>query len=132
MSGVSNDDFLLNTLKTSLGYPEYLYRSVEIHSERRYKICSCLVSLGDFESSKLQRLQYHFHENFRCNFSFYERENFSDSYLNHIFESENFRFLSSTKDGITWGSEMSKIKLQRIVGNLLDKFRQLYMNGTVI
>ena len=50
MSGVSNDDFLLNTLKTPLGYPEYLYRSVEIHSERRYKICICLVSLGDFES----------------------------------------------------------------------------------
>ena len=24
--------------------------------------------------------------------SFYERENFSDSYLNHIFESEKFRF----------------------------------------
>ena len=50
MLGVSNDDFLLNTLKTPLGYPEYLYRSVEIHSERRYKICICLVSLGDFES----------------------------------------------------------------------------------
>ena len=28
------------------------------------------------------------------------------------------------------GSEMSKIKLQKIVGNLLDKFRKLYMNGT--
>ena len=50
MSGVSNDDFLLNTLKTPLGYPEYLYRSVEIHSERCYKICICLVSLGEFES----------------------------------------------------------------------------------
>ena len=30
------------------------------------------------------------------------------------------------------GSEMRKIKLQKIVGNLLDKFRKLYMNGTVI
>ena len=28
------------------------------------------------------------------------------------------------------GCEMSKIKLQKIVGNLLDKFRKLYMNGT--
>ena len=27
---------------------------------------------------------------------------------------------------------MCKIKLQKIVGNLLDKFRKLYMNGTVI
>ena len=30
------------------------------------------------------------------------------------------------------GSEMGKIKLQKILGNLLDKFRKLYMNGTVI
>ena len=28
------------------------------------------------------------------------------------------------------GCEMSKLKLQKIVGNLLDKFRKLYMNGT--
>ena len=28
------------------------------------------------------------------------------------------------------GSEMSKIKVQEIVRNLLDKFRKLYMNGT--
>ena len=54
---------------------------------------------------------------------------------NHMFESENFRFPSSTKDlGKNWenyfASEMSKIKLQKIVGNLLDKFGKLYMNGT--
>ena len=30
------------------------------------------------------------------------------------------------------GSEMWKIKLQKIVGNLLGKLRKLYMNGTVI
>ena len=30
------------------------------------------------------------------------------------------------------GSEMWKIKLQKIVGNLLEKRRKLYMNGTVI
>ena len=30
------------------------------------------------------------------------------------------------------GSEMRKIKLQKIVGNLLEKLRKLYMNGTVI
>ena len=28
--------------------------------------------------------------------------------------------------------EIRKIKLQKIVGNLLDKFRKLYVNGTVI
>ena len=30
------------------------------------------------------------------------------------------------------GSEMRKINPQKILGNLLDKFRKLYMNGTVI
>ena len=29
-------------------------------------------------------------------------------------------------------SEMCKIKLQKIVGNLLEKLRKLYMNRTVI
>ena len=28
--------------------------------------------------------------------------------------------------------EIRKIKLQKIVGNLLDKFRKLYVNATVI
>ena len=30
------------------------------------------------------------------------------------------------------GSEMWKIKIQKILGNLLDELRKLYMNGTVI
>ena len=29
------------------------------------------------------------------------------------------------------GSKMREIKLQKIVENLLDKLRQLYLNGTV-
>ena len=69
-----------------------------------------------------------FPENFRCNLSFYERENFSDSYLNHTFESEHFRFLFSKKNSITWGVKCQKFTLQKIVGNLLDKFRKLYVN----
>ena len=30
------------------------------------------------------------------------------------------------------GSKIWEIKLQKIVGNLLDKLRKLYLNGTVI
>ena len=56
-----------------------------------------------FESSKLQGLRYYFPVNFRCNFKFYEKENFSDSSLRRIFESENFRFPFSTKNSLTWG-----------------------------
>ena len=47
--------------------------------------------------------RYYFPENFRCNFRFYESENFSDSSLHRIFESENFRFPFSTKNRLTWG-----------------------------
>ena len=113
MSGVSNDDFLLNTLKTLLGYPEYLYRSVEINSERRNKICSCLVSLGDFESFRnYNAFSIIFTKILDAIVSFYERENFSDCYLNHIFESENFRFPCSTKDGITWGVKCQELSFR--------------------
>ena len=65
--------------------------------------------------SKLLGLQYYFPENFRCNLTFYESDNFSNSSLHRIFESENFRFPNL-------GSEMWKIKLQKIVGNLLGSF----------
>ena len=41
-------------------------------------------------------------------------------------------FLFLRKNKLNLGSEMRKIKLQTIVGNLLDKLRKLYMNGTVI
>ena len=41
-------------------------------------------------------------------------------------------FLFLRKKKLNLGSEMGRIKLQTIVGNLLDKLRKLYMNGTVI
>ena len=41
-------------------------------------------------------------------------------------------FLFLRKISYSLGSEMWKIKLQKIVGNLLGKLRKLYMNGTVI
>ena len=41
-------------------------------------------------------------------------------------------FLFLRKKELNLGSEMGRIKLQKILGNLLDKLRKLYMNGTVI
>ena len=49
--------------------------------------CGYILDLLD-----IQGLRYYFPENFRCNLTYYESENFSDSSLHHIFESENFRF----------------------------------------
>ena len=88
------------------------FKSLEMHSKRRYKSCICSVVLGQPQSFRNHLgPQYYFPENFRCNFRFYESENFSDSSLHRIIESENFRFLFSTKNRLTWGTEMRKTKL---------------------
>ena len=51
-----------------------------------------------FEITKASVL---FPENFRCNSMFYENEDFSDSSLHRIFESENFRLPFCTKNRLT-------------------------------
>ena len=61
-------------------------KSLEMHSKPCYKSCICSVVLGQLESFRNHLgPQYYFPENFRCNFSFYESENFSDSSLHRIF-----------------------------------------------
>ena len=56
-----------------------------------------------------------------------------DSSLHHIFGSENWKFpFILQKNSLTWGVKCENLKLQKIVGNLLDKLRKLYMNETVI
>ena len=90
------------------------FKSLEMHSKRRYKSCICLVVLGQLESFRnYLGPQYYFSENFRCNFRFYESENFSDSYLHRIFESENFRFPFSTKHRLTWGLKCEKLNFRK-------------------
>ena len=54
-------------------------------------------------------------------------ENFSYSSLHHILESETCSFLANIKS-----KRQKIIKLQRIVGNFLDKLRKLYLSGTLI
>ena len=48
--GVSNGGFLLNTLKTLFRLSRVLNRYLEMHSKWRYKICICLVILGQLKS----------------------------------------------------------------------------------
>ena len=45
--------------------------------------------------------------------AFYECENFSDSYFNHIIESENFRLSFSTKNSITRGVKCEKLSFRK-------------------
>ena len=77
------------------------FRSQEKHSRRRYKIGSCSVTLGDFASFTCRN-----YKGFRIIFPkildaiypFKKNGNFSDSSLNHIFESKRFRSRFSTKN----------------------------------
>ena len=65
---------------------------------------------------KPTKLEYYFPENFRCNLTFNESENFSDSSLYHILESENFRFPFSKKNGVTWIVKYEKLNFGKSQG----------------
>ena len=66
-------------------------------------------------------------------FMYYEIEIFYDSLSITFLNPKILDFLLSLYGKQPdLGSEMWKIKLQKIVGNLLEKLRKLYMNGTVI
>ena len=46
-TGAPKDGFLLNTLKTLFKLAiQSTFRSLEMHSKRRYKICTCPINLG--------------------------------------------------------------------------------------
>ena len=113
-TGAPIDGFLQNTLET-------LFRlsRLEMHSKWCYNICICSVILGELKSFRnyksLQGLQYYFPENVRCNLTFYESENFSDSSLHHILESENFRFPFhfSKKNCVTWVIKYEKLNFRK-------------------
>ena len=72
-------------------------------------------------------------ENFRSNLTYNERENFCDSSLHHIFESENFKFSFFMKHSLTWAVKNGKLILHKIIENLLhEKPIKLYVSGMVI
>ena len=66
-----------------------------MHSEQLYKICICSVILSQGNLS-LYEITWAdgiiFPKTWECNLTYYESENFSDSSLHHICESEIFRF----------------------------------------
>ena len=63
----------------------------------------------------------------QCNVS----EIFSDSSLHRFIESEISGVTFVYENSLTWGREMWKIELKKVVGNLLEKLRKLYVNETV-
>ena len=84
------------------------FRSLEMHSKRSFKICMCSVILGELESFRNYKgfCIFLVPEKFRCNLTFYETKNFSDSCLHYVFKSDNFRFPFCWKKKPNLGSEM--------------------------
>ena len=106
-----NDVFLLNTLKS-------LFRLSRVLLD----LDRCI--LGDARTSVL------FSPKFKMQFNELRKWEFFQSSLHRIFESEN---LYEKQPHL--GSEscqMWKIRIQKIVGNLLHKLRKLYMDGMVM
>ena len=95
-----------------------------MHSNLSCKIRICSAILGKLSLFEITRASI-----FRFNLNFYESKNFFESSLHHIFKSENFTF--PTKNSLL-GSAMRKIKLKKILRNLLDEILKLCMNGVVI
>ena len=93
-----------------LGCPEY-FSYQEMHSKRRYKNLHLFGHpRGTWVFSKLQGLQYYFAENFRCNLTFYESEDFS---VHNILESKNFRFPFSKKNSVSWVVKCEKLNFRK-------------------
>ena len=86
-----------------------------MHSKWRYKFFISVFghSRGTWVFSKLRGIQKYFPENFRCNLTYYEGDNFSDSFFHHFFESENFRipFLLSKKNSLTRWVKYEKLNV---------------------
>ena len=109
-----NDRFVLNTLKTLSGLSRVLLDLSKCILSGTIKFVSVWLSQRNLSFFEFSRLQYYFLESFRCNLTFYKSEDFSDSSLVLIFESENCRFPFSTKTSrLTWRVKCEKINFRK-------------------
>ena len=114
ISGAPNDDFLQNTLKTLFRLSRVLLDLQKCILSGATKFLSVRSSQGNLSLFAITR--YYFSENLRCNLTFYESENFSDSSLHHILESENYRFPFSKKNRVTWVVKYEKLNFRKSQG----------------
>ena len=117
-TGARNDGFLPNSLITLFRLSSVFFRSLEMHSKRRYKIYifSVILCRETRVFFKLQRLRYYFPENVRCNLAHYEKEIFFDSSLHHILNPKVLGFLFPTKNGLTWVVKCKKSNFRKSQG----------------
>ena len=100
-----------------------------MHSKRRYKIC-VRSDLSLFEITR-QGFRVIFPKMLAAIKSFWKVRIFLIP-LCIAFSIPNISSFFFYEKKLNLGSDMGKIKLQKIIGNLLDKLRKLYMNGMVI
>ena len=108
------------------------FRSLEMHSKRRYKICICSVVLGQLESFRNYKgFRIIFLKMLDAILSFTKVRIFLIPLLIVFLNAKILvSFLYEKQSNL--GTKMRKIKRQKIVGNLLDMLRKLNMKGTVI
>ena len=72
--------------KHFFSYSLSTFSSIEMHSKRNYKIGIRSAILGELESFRnYEEFRIIFSKNFRCNLTYYEGDNFSDSFFHHFF-----------------------------------------------
>ena len=118
-SGAPNYSFLQNTLKT-------LFRLSRVLLDLQKCILSGATKFLSVRSSQGNLRSFRNYKGFgiifpRCNLTFYESENFSDSSLHHILESENYRFPFSQKNLVTSVVKYEKLNFRKSQGIFLSK-----------
>ena len=108
-----NDNFFLNTLKTLFRLTRVLLdlqKCILRDAANFVPVRSSWGNLSLFEIA-LGLIKYYVLENFRCNLTYYERKNFSDSSLHHIFQFENFRFrFLKSNNSLTWVAKCKNLE----------------------
>ena len=109
------------------------FRSLEMHSKRRYKTCIWSVILGDFEYFRnFQGFSIIFPKILDAIYRVTNARIFPIPISITFLNPNILDFLFLRKTAITRGVKCEKLSFRKSKGNLSHKFRKLYVNGTVI
>ena len=130
LRGTPNDGFLLNALKTLLRLSRVLSDLQECILSGAIKFVSVRSSKDNLSLFETTRASYYFPENLDAILSFTKVRIFLIPLLIAFLNPSQVSFFYEKQANL--GTEMRKIKLQKILGNLLDMLGKLKMNETVI
>lgn len=122
-SEAPKDDFHPKYIETSFQVTQRAFRYLKMHSKQRYKICilvSVRLYLGNLSIFEIKRALVLFSRTFQPAIKSFTKVRIFLIPLSIAFSFPNILcclYLRKTK--LNLGSEMGKIKLQKIIGNLL-------------